>query len=67
VNELINHIALCVRIFGYDSILPFLHDLIDSKSAYQDAINNDLQETVGKDVRKDLFETLDLEIGRAHV
>jgi hypothetical protein len=52
VNELINHIALHARIVGYNSILPVLHDLIDAKSAYQDTINNDLQETVGKDVKK---------------
>jgi hypothetical protein len=60
VNELINHIALHVRIVEYNSLLPVLHDLIDAKSAYQDAINNELQETVGEDVKKDLFETLDL-------
>jgi hypothetical protein len=58
VNELINHIALYVRIVEYNSLLPVLHDLINAKSAYQDAINNELQETVGEDVRKDLFETL---------
>jgi hypothetical protein len=44
----------------YNSLLPVLYDLIEAKSAYQDAINNDLQETVGEDVKKDLFETLDL-------
>jgi hypothetical protein len=45
----------------YNSLLPVLHDLIDLKSAYQDARNNELQETVGEeDFKKDLFETLDL-------
>jgi hypothetical protein len=60
VNELINHIALHIRIVEYNSLLPVLHDLIDAKSAYHDAINNDLQEAVSEDVKKDLFETLDL-------
>jgi hypothetical protein len=60
VNELINHIVLRVRIVGYSSLLPVLHDLIDAKSRYQDAINNELQETVGEETKKDLFETLDL-------
>jgi hypothetical protein len=60
VNELINHVALRVRIVEYNSLLPVLHDLIDAKSAYQDAINNDLQEVVDEDVKKDLFKTLDL-------
>jgi hypothetical protein len=60
VNELINHIALNIRIIEYNSLIPVLHDLIDAKSAYQDVINNELQETVGEDVKKDLFKTLDL-------
>jgi hypothetical protein len=43
----------------YNSLLPVLLDLIDAKSAYQDAINNKLQ-VVDEDVKKDLFETLHL-------
>jgi hypothetical protein len=61
VNELINHIALRVRIVGYNTLLPVLHHLIDAKSVYQDAINNGLQEIVCEDVEQDLFKTLDLE------
>jgi hypothetical protein len=50
VNELISHIALRVRIVEYNSLLPVF--LIDAEGAYQDAINNKLQETVGEDVKK---------------
>jgi predicted house-cleaning noncanonical NTP pyrophosphatase (MazG superfamily) len=60
VNELINHIELYVRIVENNSLLPVLHDLIDAKSVYQDAINNKLQDQVSEYVKKDLFETLDL-------
>jgi hypothetical protein len=45
VNELINHIALKVRIVGYGQILLVLHDLIDAKSTYE----------------QELFGTLDLD------
>jgi hypothetical protein len=44
VNELISHIELLLRIVEYNSLLPVLHDLIDAKSAYQDVINNELQD-----------------------
>jgi hypothetical protein len=60
INELINNIELLVRIVGYSSLIPILHDVINAKSTYQDAVNNELQETVGEDVKKDLFKTLDL-------
>jgi hypothetical protein len=46
VNELINHIALKVRIVGYNKVLPVLHDLIDAKSAYEDILNKNIQEDI---------------------
>jgi hypothetical protein len=61
VNELINHIALKVRIVGYNQILPVLHDLIDAKSAYEDILNKNLQDYASDETKKDLFETLDLD------
>jgi predicted transcriptional regulator len=60
VNELIGNIQLRLQIVKYNSLIPVLHDLIDANSAYQDAINNELQDKVSEDVKKDLFETLDL-------
>jgi hypothetical protein len=60
VNELISRIELPVRIVKGNSLLPVLYDLIDAKSAYQDAINNELQDQVSEDIKKDLFQTLDL-------
>jgi hypothetical protein len=61
VNELINHIALKVRIVGYNKVLPVLHDLIDAKSAYEDILNKNSQDEVSDESKQDLFETLDLE------
>jgi hypothetical protein len=61
VNELINHIALKVRIVGYNKVLPVLHDLIYAKSAYEDILNKNLQNEVSDESKQDLFETLDLE------
>jgi hypothetical protein len=59
VNELINHIALKVRIVGYNQVLPVLHDLIDAKSAYENILNKDL---LSNETKKNLLETLDLKI-----
>jgi hypothetical protein len=61
VNELINHIALKVRIVGYNKFLPVFHDLVDAKSAYEDILNKNLQDEVSDESKQDLFETLDLE------
>jgi hypothetical protein len=63
-NELINHIALRVWIVEYNSLLPMLHDLIDAKSAYQDAINKESQETVGEDVKKIYLKPLTSQTGQ---
>jgi hypothetical protein len=52
--------AILRECFQTVQVTLVLHDLIDAKSAYQDPINNELQKTVGEDVKKDLFETLDL-------
>jgi hypothetical protein len=61
VNELINLVALLVRIVGYTQVLPVLHDFIDAKSAYEDILNKNLQLYVSDETKKDLFEILDLQ------
>jgi hypothetical protein len=60
VNELINHIALKIRIVGYSQVLPVLFDLNEAKSAYEDILNKNIQEEVHKSTKKDMFKTLDL-------
>jgi hypothetical protein len=42
VNELINHIALNVRIVRYNQVIPVLCDLIEAKSAYEDILNKNI-------------------------
>jgi hypothetical protein len=52
VNELINHIALKVRIVGYNQVLPVLHDLIDAKNAYEDILNKNLHDCISNETKK---------------
>jgi hypothetical protein len=61
VNELITHITLKVRIVGYNQVLLVFYHFIDVKSAYEDILNKNIQDEVHKSIKKDLFETLDLE------
>jgi hypothetical protein len=61
VNELIKHIKLKVRIVSYLEVLAVLKDLIDTKSAYEEVLNKELQDEVSDETQMDLFETLYLD------
>jgi hypothetical protein len=79
VNKLINHIRLHVLIVGYNQVLLVPHDLIDSKSTYEDILNKNLQDHVSDEIKKiysklliyriilpSLFKQIDVEIFFSH-
>jgi hypothetical protein len=61
VNEMIKLIKLKVRQVSYKDLLQVLHDLIDAKNAYANAIENGVVDKLSKEVRDDILNTLYLE------
>jgi hypothetical protein len=62
VNELIKLIKLKVRYVTYDDITSVLDDVIDAKSALEDAIRKNIVDELTKETVKDLEKTLDCQI-----
>jgi hypothetical protein len=60
VNELIKLIKLKVRQVSYQDVLKVMEDIIDAKSALEDAIRKDLVDHLSEKTVKDLKSTLDL-------
>jgi hypothetical protein len=60
VNELIKLIKLKVRQVSYEDVLKVMEDIIDAKSALEDAIRKDIIDELQDSVVKDLKSTLDL-------
>jgi hypothetical protein len=61
VNELIKHIKLKVRQVSYEDVLQVMNDIIDAKSALEDAIRKNVIDDLTEKTVKDLKATLDLE------
>jgi hypothetical protein len=62
VNELIKFIKLKVRYVTYEDITSVLDDIIDAKSALEDAIRKSIVSELTKDTILDLETTLDCQI-----
>jgi hypothetical protein len=62
VNELIKLIKLKVRYVTYDDITSVLDDVIDAKSALEDAISKNIANELTKETIKDLENTLDCKV-----
>ncbi|MDR2407135.1 MAG: hypothetical protein LBE13_03355 [Bacteroidales bacterium] len=60
VNELIKHIKLKVRQVSYEDVLKVMDDIIDAKSALEDAIRKDIIDDLTENTVEDLKTTLDL-------
>jgi hypothetical protein len=61
INEMIKLIKLKVRQVRYSNLLKVLHDLIDAKNAYADAIEKGITDELTDETREDILNTLDLE------
>jgi hypothetical protein len=61
VNELIKLIKLKVRQVSYQDVLKVMEDIIDAKSALEDAIRKDVVDDLTEKTVEDLKSTLDLE------
>jgi hypothetical protein len=61
VNELINLIQLNVKIVAYEDCLSVLNDIIDAKSAYEDALNKGLEDKLTEKCKNEIFTILGLD------
>jgi hypothetical protein len=50
-----------VKIVSYDDALAVLNDVIDAKSAYEDALNKGLEDKLTEKCKNDLFKILGLD------
>jgi hypothetical protein len=60
IKELLPLIKLKTRVVSYADMLPFLKDLVDAKSAYEETIEKGLVDEVTNACRKDLLHAVDV-------
>jgi hypothetical protein len=60
VKELLPMIKLKTRVVSYADMLPFLKDLVDAKSAYEETIEKGLVNDVTDRCKKDLLHAVDV-------
>jgi hypothetical protein len=60
VNELLAMVKLKTRIVSYADMPVFLADLCDAKNAYQQVLDNDLEDELTSASRKDILNAVDL-------
>jgi hypothetical protein len=60
VKELLPLIKLRTRVVSYDNMRTFLADLVDAKSAYEEALEKNLTDSLTEECKHDLLEAVDV-------